>query len=87
MIALPHELPPAPGPLADRAAFLRDALPVLTTPRLGLDAPDLTDFPAWADGQSPSSRQSRDAGVGQGQRDRRQAQAAVGQAAVHEAVE
>lgn len=49
MIALPHEIPPAPGPLADRAAFLRDALPVLTTPRLRLDAPDLNDFPAWAE--------------------------------------
>lgn len=49
MIALPHELPPGPGPLADRAAALRDALPVLTTPRLRLDAPNLTDFPAWAE--------------------------------------
>lgn len=49
MTALPHELPPSPGPLANRAAALRDALPVLTTARLRLDAPDLTDFPAWAE--------------------------------------
>jgi RimJ/RimL family protein N-acetyltransferase len=47
--ALAHERPPAPGPLADRAAALRDALPVLTTPRLHLDTPELTDFPAWAE--------------------------------------
>lgn len=49
MIPLAHERPPALGPLADRAAALRDALPVLTTPRLRLDAPDLHDFPAWAE--------------------------------------
>lgn len=49
MIAPAHERPPAHGPLADRAASLRGALPVLTTPRLRLDAPDLTDFPAWAE--------------------------------------
>jgi RimJ/RimL family protein N-acetyltransferase len=48
MTALAHERPPAPGLLADRAAALRGALPVLTTARLRLDAPDLTDFPAWA---------------------------------------
>lgn len=49
MTLLAHERPPVPGPLADRAAALRGALPVLTTPRLRLDAPDLTDFPAWAE--------------------------------------
>lgn len=48
MIA-PHERPPAPGLLADRAASLRHALPVLTTARLRLDVPDLNDFPAWAE--------------------------------------
>lgn len=49
MIPLAHERPPAPGPMADRAATLRAALPVLTTARLRLDAPDLSDFPVWAD--------------------------------------
>jgi RimJ/RimL family protein N-acetyltransferase len=49
MTMLAHEKPPEPGPLADRAAALRGALPVLTTTRLRLDAPDLTDFPAWAE--------------------------------------
>jgi RimJ/RimL family protein N-acetyltransferase len=49
MTALAHERPPAPGPLADRAAALLGALPVLSTARLRLDAPDLTDFPAWAE--------------------------------------
>lgn len=45
----PHERPPAPGLLADRAAALQGALPVLTTARLRLDVPDLHDFPAWAE--------------------------------------
>ncbi len=49
MIAPAHERPPEPGLLADRAAGLRGALPVLTTARLRLDAPDLNDFPAWAE--------------------------------------
>lgn len=49
MNALPHERPPAPGPLADRAAALRGALPVLTTDRLRLDVPDLNDFPTWVE--------------------------------------
>lgn len=49
MIPLPHERPPAPGLLADRAATLRGALPVLQTARLRLDAPGLADFPVWAD--------------------------------------
>lgn len=44
-----HERPPEPGPMAARAAALRGALPVLTTSRLRLDVPDLTDFPAWAE--------------------------------------
>lgn len=45
----PHERPPAPGLLADRAAALQGALPVLMTSRLRLDVPDLHDFPAWAE--------------------------------------
>jgi RimJ/RimL family protein N-acetyltransferase len=49
MTALAHECPPTLGFLADRAAALRGALPALTTARLRLDAPDLTDFPAWAE--------------------------------------
>jgi RimJ/RimL family protein N-acetyltransferase len=44
MIRAPHELPPNPGLLADRAAALWAALPVIGTARLRLDAPDLTDF-------------------------------------------
>jgi RimJ/RimL family protein N-acetyltransferase len=44
-----HERPPAPGLLADRAAALQGVLPVLSTARLRLDAPDLNDFPAWAE--------------------------------------
>jgi RimJ/RimL family protein N-acetyltransferase len=49
MIPLAHERPPHPGPLADRAAAMRGAMPVLTTTRPRLDAPDLTDFPVWAE--------------------------------------
>jgi RimJ/RimL family protein N-acetyltransferase len=49
MTALAHERLPEPGLLADRAATLRGALPVLTTVRLRLDVPDLNDFPAWAE--------------------------------------
>jgi RimJ/RimL family protein N-acetyltransferase len=49
MMMLAHEIPPGPGLLADRAAALRGVLPVLTTARLRLDAPDLTDFPVWAE--------------------------------------
>ena len=49
MTLLAHERPPEPGPLADRAAALLRALPVVTTERLRLDAPDLTDFPVWAE--------------------------------------
>lgn len=49
MTALPHERPPLPGPLADRAALLSRALPVLTTARLRLDVPVLADFPIWAE--------------------------------------
>jgi RimJ/RimL family protein N-acetyltransferase len=44
-----HERPPVPGSLADRAAALRASVPVIRTTRLRLDAPDLTDFPVWAD--------------------------------------
>lgn len=49
MMALVHERPPQPGPLADRAAALQSAMPTLATARLGLDVPDLNDFPAWAE--------------------------------------
>ncbi|MES2913731.1 MAG: GNAT family N-acetyltransferase [Pseudomonadota bacterium] len=49
MMVLAHERPPEPGLLADRAAALRGALPVLKTDRLRLDVPDLNDFPAWAE--------------------------------------
>jgi RimJ/RimL family protein N-acetyltransferase len=44
-----HERPLTPGQLADRAASLRAALPVLQTARLRLDVPDLADFPVWAE--------------------------------------
>ena len=49
MSLLPHEVPPAPGPLADLAAALRALLPRLDTPRTRLRPPTLADFPAWAD--------------------------------------
>ncbi len=42
----PH-LTPIPGPAADFAARLRDALPVLETERCILRAPVLEDAPAW----------------------------------------
>lgn len=48
MIPLPHERQ-TQGPLADFAARLRGGLPVLHTARLRLDAPDLGDFPTWAE--------------------------------------
>jgi RimJ/RimL family protein N-acetyltransferase len=45
----PHERPSAPGLLADRAHALQAVLPVISTARLRLDAPDLRDFPVWAE--------------------------------------
>lgn len=39
----------APGAPADFAAGLRAALPVIETPGLRLDAPNLADFPIWAE--------------------------------------
>jgi RimJ/RimL family protein N-acetyltransferase len=49
MTRLPHEVPPPPGPLADRAAALAALVPVLETARTRLRAPALGDFPAWAE--------------------------------------
>lgn len=48
MTPRPHEIA-APGPLADFAARMRAALPVILAPGLYLDAPGLTDFPVWAE--------------------------------------
>lgn len=44
----PHETP-IPGPLSAFAAALSAQLPVIETPRLRLRAPELGDFPVWAD--------------------------------------
>lgn len=49
MTPLPHEVPPPPGPFADRAAALRALVPVVETARTRLRAPTLDDVPAWAE--------------------------------------